>query len=72
MSFSLQLSFTFFVGCLRPGGPTTATSDHISWERAVSLFWNTLRGAVTILAQTAETEDVHVGTVPTMEHLAIF
>ena len=52
--------------------PPYVASDPTSFERTVSLAWNRHPEVVTIPAQTAETEHVHAGTVPTMEHLAIF
>ena len=57
-----------FFGYLTLRGP----SEHTSLELSVLLFWNTHPGAVTILAEKAETEDVQEGAVPTMEHLAVF
>jgi len=63
------------MGVWHPEVPTAyAARNHTSLGRIASLFWNTYSGAVTIPVQTTEKEDpdVHVGTVPTMEHLALF
>ena len=66
-----KLRFFFFLyGCLTPRGPTT-----IYHQRPYQLGTHRLPEAGTIPAEsrlTAETEDVHKGTAPIMEHQAIF